>query len=171
MCILITSLTNSKKYSVITLCTCCLPLKGNLDGQLGRQLCWIYFRPEGGWEIPSKESPSYPKNSTSARLLRKKNIPRSLTLVQLHVVNVLWQVFTIPFVCFLWIFRRIMFDERDSVPNPCANMYLCQKYLHGDLESWDFSRNNRVNPSASKSCRKWKEVVLPYCLAVLSSLV
>lgn len=79
------------------------------------------------------------KSSTSARLLKKK-IWYPLIHVQLHVVNLLWQVFTILFVCFMWICRRIMFDERDSVPNPCANMYLCQKYLHGDLESWDFSQ-------------------------------
>lgn len=75
-----------------------------------------------------------------------KKIPYSLILVQQHVVNLLWQVFTIPFVCFLWIFWGIMFDERDSVPNSFANMYLWEKYLHGDLESWDFSCTNRVNP-------------------------
>lgn len=133
MCILITSLANSKKCSVFTLNMYCLPLKGNLDGEVGRQLCWSFLGENEGERCLAKSHLVIPKSSTSARLLQK--IPYSLVLVQQHVVNLLWQVFTIPFVCFLRIFRRIMFDERDSVPNPCANMHLCQMYLHGDLES------------------------------------
>ena len=66
MCILITSLMNNRKCSVITLYMYCLPLKGNLDGEVGRQLCWSFLGEKEGERSLAKSHLVTPKSSTSA---------------------------------------------------------------------------------------------------------